>query len=281
MIPYDVVLPFWSDNAVKERWFAIPDDTTIHVNDELDWEFPIGTVLMKSFRLAGKLIETRLFIRHDDGGWGGYSFEWNDQETDAFLLPDGKTKQIQGQTWTFPSRGDCLTCHTPAAGDVLGLETLQMNRPMTYPSTGLTANQLATFEHIGLFSEALPAAPADLPLLTPPGDAGQPLEERARSYLHANCSHCHRPGNPIDVSINLLYDTPLDDRNICNVNPAAGDLGVSGARILLPGDPARSILSLRMHSLGSDRMPPIGRNIVDSTGTSLIDQWIQAGNSCP
>jgi hypothetical protein len=76
LIPYDINVPFWSDGALKERWLAIPDGTTVHIAPDGDWEFPVGSVFMKSFRIGGKLIETRLFLRHADGGWAGYSYEW-------------------------------------------------------------------------------------------------------------------------------------------------------------------------------------------------------------
>ena len=88
---------------------ALPDGGQIHVNDDGDWDLPIGTVLMKEFSLGGKRVETRLLVHHDDGDWAGYSYEWSDDQTDATLLPASKTKDLgNGQTWYFPSRTDCL-----------------------------------------------------------------------------------------------------------------------------------------------------------------------------
>ena len=83
LVPYTLNAPFWSDGADKQRWMALPDGTTIDVNGSDDFVFPIGTVLMKNFELGGQLIETRLFMRHTDGVWGGYTWEWNDLETAA------------------------------------------------------------------------------------------------------------------------------------------------------------------------------------------------------
>jgi uncharacterized repeat protein (TIGR03806 family) len=280
MIPYEVNVPFWSDGAEKERWLTVPDGQSIHVGDDGDWEFPAGTVFMKSFHLGGKLIETRLLMRHEDGDWAGYSYEWDDAESDATLLSGEKAKDFGGVTWTYPSRSQCLQCHTAAAGRVLGLETWQMNRSILYPATGRTANQLATFEHVGLFDVPLGAKPEDLPVLPDPADEKTPLEERARSYLHANCSHCHRPGGNARGDADLRFDTPFDEAGICNVGPSGEDLGVPGSRLLAPGDPALSILSLRMHAADSTRMPPLGRNVVDDAGAALIDAWIQSIASC-
>jgi uncharacterized repeat protein (TIGR03806 family) len=249
------------------------------VNAEGDWEFPVGTVLMKRFRLGGKLIETRLLMRHEDGEWAGYSYEWDAGGRDATLLLGEKTKAVGGVTWTYPSRSQCLQCHTQAAGRVLGPETWQMNRDAFYPSTGRTANQLLTFEHVGLFAEPLGAEPESLPALPDPWDAGEPLEERARSYLHANCSHCHRPGGTARGNADFRFDTPFAEMNICDVE-SDNDLGVAGARLLLPGDPSRSIISLRMHATDTNRMPPIGRNVVNEAGADLIDAWIESLASC-
>jgi uncharacterized repeat protein (TIGR03806 family) len=279
MIPYDLNVPFWSDGAEKDRWLMVPDGQSIHVGASGDWEFPVGTVFMKRFSLGGKIIETRLLMRHEDGEWAGYSYEWDAAETEATLLPGEKAKAIGGVTWTYPSRSQCLQCHTAAAGRVLGLETWQMNRSIRYPSTGRTANQLATFEHVGLFDAPLGADPEDLPVLPDPEDESESLEDRARSYLHANCSHCHRPGGNARGNADFRFDTPFEDMNVCEVE-SDNDLGVSGALLLVPGEPPMSIMSLRMHATDTNRMPPIGRNVVDEPNLDVIDAWIESLTSC-
>ena len=72
---------------------------TVDASD--DFVFPPGTVLAKHFRLGATLIETRLFMRHPDGGWAGYSYEWNVAQTDATLVTGGKVVDIGGQDWLF------------------------------------------------------------------------------------------------------------------------------------------------------------------------------------
>ncbi|RYE84197.1 MAG: hypothetical protein EOO75_18420, partial [Myxococcales bacterium] len=148
LIPYGVNAPFWSDGADKSRWLAIPDGTTIAVDaDSGDFDLPNGSVVVKEFQLDGKRIETRLMVRHDDGAWAGYSYEWNDAGTDATYVPGGKKKVIGDQTWLYPSSAQCLQCHTQAAGRTLGLEVAQLNGLLDYPG-GAYANQLATLEHL-------------------------------------------------------------------------------------------------------------------------------------
>jgi glucose/arabinose dehydrogenase len=160
LLPYDVNAPLWSDGAAKERYLGLPDGKQIRVKADGDWELPIGTVLMKTFYVGLRRVETRLFMRHPDGTWGGYSYEWDDDEADATLLPANKVRQVGPQTWYYPSRAQCLHCHTSAAGFSLGLETGQLNRDLYYAATKRTSNQLVTFEHIGLFEGPLPAQEA-------------------------------------------------------------------------------------------------------------------------
>ena len=107
LIPYTPNAAFWSDGAVKERWIGLPNGKNITVGADGDWDFPNGTVLMKNFRLDNRLIETRLFMRHPDGVWAGYSYEWNAQQTDATLVRGGKQVTVGGQTWIYPSEGQC------------------------------------------------------------------------------------------------------------------------------------------------------------------------------
>ena len=75
-------------------------------------------------------------MRHPDGIWAGYTYEWNDAQTEATRVTGGKTVTVGGQTWIFPSEAQCLQCHTAAAGRSLGLETAQLNGNFTYPRPG-------------------------------------------------------------------------------------------------------------------------------------------------
>lgn len=282
LVPFDVQAPLWSDGAVKERFIAIPDGTTITVNDaDGDFDFPNGTVLVKHFNVGGKRIETRLFIRHDDGGWNGYSYEWLDDESDAVLLPSGKTKVVGAQTWAYPSRSECVACHSEAAGRALGPELGQLNGDFVYASTNRESNQLKTLEHIGMFDKPL-GKPVDQLIAYPDpyGTAGS-AEQRARAYLHSNCSNCHRPKGGGRGNMDLRFGTALSATATCNVDPEAGDIGVTGAKLLVPGDPTKSLLSVRTHAPAANRMPPLGTSIVDAPGVKVLDDWITSVTACP
>jgi uncharacterized repeat protein (TIGR03806 family) len=280
LIPYSVNSPLWADRADKERYFAIPDGQTIAITADNDWDLPIGSVAMKTFSVAGKRVETRLFMRHDDGGWAGYTYEWNDAGTDAALLPAGKRKPLDGgATWTYPSRSQCIQCHSAAAGGTLGLETAQLNRDQTYGATHRISNQLATLDHIGMFSAPLAQAPADAPRLSEPGGT-DPIDARARSYLHANCAHCHRPDGGGQGTMDLRYTQSFADTVTCNAVATQGPVGAA-TDLIVPGAPELSILALRPQATDSKRMPPVGVSVTDPLGTQVIGDWIRSLTTCP
>jgi uncharacterized repeat protein (TIGR03806 family) len=280
LVPYEPAAPFWSDNATKERWLALPNSTSVGVGADGDFGFPNGTVLMKHFRLNGDLIETRLFMRHPDGDWAGYTYEWNAQRTDATLVQGGKTVAVGSQDWVFPSGNDCLTCHTAAAGSSLGLEAAQLNHDLLYAATGRTANQLRTLDAITMFTTPL-GEPAQQPVMPSPTDTTAPVAQRARAYLHTNCAHCHRTGGTTPSSIDLRYSTLLSSTNACGAMPQSGDLGIGAAgRIIAPGSSANSVLVARMNRRDANGMPPLASGISDAAGVTLVQQWIDGLASC-
>ena len=120
----------------KERWLGLPDGQNIGVPDDGDWQLPNGTVIVKHFRMGDRVAETRLFMRHPDGGWAGYTYQWNGAQTDATRVMGGGPSTVGNQTWAFPSEWQCMLCHTQAAGFILGLETAQQNGDHFYPQTG-------------------------------------------------------------------------------------------------------------------------------------------------
>lgn len=279
LIPYDVAAPFWSDGADKERWLAIPDGQVISVNVDGDFVFPTGTVLAKHFRLGGTLIETRLYMRHPDGVWAGYTYEWNATGTEAERVIGGKVASKSGQDWIYPAENECGSCHTPNAGSSLGLEVLQLNNDFTYAATGRTANQLATLDAIGLFASPF-GDPSVHPALSDPSDASATSEARARSYLHANCAQCHRPSGPTTVSLDLRAPTALSNTGICAA-PQAGDLGIAMPLIVAPGEPDRSVLVARVDTRNADAMPPLASGLVDTAAVAMLRDWVAGLATCP
>jgi uncharacterized repeat protein (TIGR03806 family) len=281
MIPYAINAPFWSDGAEKERWLALPNNQTVTVRADHDWDFPNRTVLMKNFRVGTRLIETRLLMRHSDGAWGGFTYEWNSQQSDATLVEGGAIRDIgNGQNWIFPSESQCLDCHTDAARRALGLETSQLNRTFAYSQTGRTANELATLSNIGVLSPQITNSAA-APVMPDPGDTTASLTNRARAYLHTNCSQCHRPNGPTPSAMDFRYTTALNSTNACNVAPEEGDLGIgANARLIAPGSAANSLVVQRTNRRDGSAMPPLGSNRVDTDGVALLTQWVNSLTGC-
>ncbi len=276
MIPYNVESQLWSDSATKERYLALPDNTKIDLASDGDFLFPVGSVLLKHFKLGDKYIETRLFAR-GQLGWQGFSYEWRDDQTDATLLADGKEKTIDTILWQYPSPAQCLVCHTQAANFSLGLETLQLNASMNY--SGISANQLDTLAHIQLFSSAMTTTQKAQKLF-PLDHPSASLAQRARSYLHSNCSGCHRPAGVSSVNLDLRFSSTLTAMNACDARPMVEDLGIANARLIAPGEPARSVLLARMKVRNGNQMPTLGTHLVDEAAVQVVSDWIASLSNC-
>ncbi len=250
---------------------------------------------MKTFELATneanlnvkRRLETRLLVRDTNGAVYGVTYKWRADNSEADLLPASlnepivisKTTGIRTQTWYYPSSSDCLVCHTPAANYVLGVNARQRNGNFTYPSTGQTDNQLRTLNRIGLFNPTFDeSAIAFYPRLSALTNTGVSLEERARSYLDANCAQCHRPGGS-GITFDGRYDTPLANQNLINAVPAKGDLGFDNARAVVSKGILRSVLYGRVNSTDpAIKMPSLARNLIDTNAVQLMGDWI---NSLP
>lgn len=313
LIPYSVNSPLWSDGAEKERFIALPGESQIEVDEVVyphgptyadpGWRFPDGAVLVKTFSLdmkAGdpstrKRLETRI-LQHrkmpgndDEYGaqyWFGYTYVWNEEQTDAELLgPEGLDREFTVEDpatsggsrtvqWRFPSRSECTLCHTMAAKYILGVTTLQMNKDHNYG--GVVANQLATLEHLGVFKEPLAERPEELPRLVDYRDESQDLHLRARSYMHSNCAHCHRIWGGGNAEFELQASIPLTDTKAVNTLPGQGTFGLADPRIIVPGDPGRSLILHRMELTGLGRMPHIASRMVDQQAADLLRDWIRS-----
>jgi hypothetical protein len=98
LIPYDLVVSFWSDGASKLRWISVPKEP-IGFAPTGEWTFPAGLVLVKTFELpvdaanpaAKRRLETRLLVRDSNGGVYGVDYKWRPDNSDADLLNSSLT----------------------------------------------------------------------------------------------------------------------------------------------------------------------------------------------
>lgn len=311
LIPYTVNAPLWSDGAEKTRFIAIPGEAPkIEITNNRGWNFPNETVLVKSFSLeltAGKpeskrWIETRLLTKQQNE-WIGYSYRWNDDQTDATLVTkEGLDVEFtiqsdlgpRQQTWHFPSRTECMVCHSRAAQFVLGLSTGQMNREFHDPAKASTVvgeqprrenatnaggatlrveNQLTMLQRLGLLNLEKPVDQLDR--LSNPYDEKETLEHRAKSYLHANCAICHVDAGGGNAQMQLEYSTPLDKMKLVDAIPVHDKFGLQEARLVAPGHPERSVLLHRIALRGRGQMPQLATSIVDRPAVLMLTEWIK------
>ncbi|MCZ6782651.1 MAG: right-handed parallel beta-helix repeat-containing protein [Proteobacteria bacterium] len=283
--PYDLTTPLFSDYADKDRTVFMPPGSAMSYSEDGVFEFPIGTIIAKTFRFEDHVVETRLLIHREDS-WEGLPYIWNEDTSQATLAvaggvargitftdPDGVVQTID---YRIPDMGQCGSCHFGAEGDVpIGPKARLLNRDFDYGAG--PENQLAHFADAGLLDGA-PADPGDaprLPFWDDPADGT--LEERARAYLESNCGHCHNPdGRAGFTSLLLVHDQPLDQLyGLCKRPIAAG----SGAGGLLwdidPGNPDESIMVFRMDSaVPAIMMPELSKSLAHRAGVELVSDWI-------
>ena len=309
LIPYQVNSPLWSDGAEKFRFIAMPGESPqIEIPEKRGWSFPNETVLVKSFSLemvegdvdSKRWVETR-FMTRQQNEWIGYSYRWNDDQSDASLVSregldveftittQAGTRQMP---WHYPSRAECMVCHSRASGFVLGLSTGQMNRDFEHspyhPQSGIgdqhekattleqtkpAENQLAMLERLGLIK--LPKPPEELEQLVNPYDPREKLEARAKSYLHSNCAICHVDAGGGNSQIQLEYAVELDKMKLIDALPVHDKFGLDEARLVSPGHPERSVLLHRMSKRGRGQMPQLATTLVDHAAVEMMTQWIR------
>ncbi len=294
VIPYDLNTPLFSDYATKRRFVWMPAGTSAQYRRADAFEFPVGTILSKSFSYPDaakggkqKLIETRLLVRTSTG-WFGLPYVWNASQTEATLEMAADPVRVSyrhpsGQTFTFdytiPNANQCKGCHDKAKITVpLGPKARNLNRDLVY-ATG-RSNQLAYWTQIGYLKGA--PAPEQTPRAAVWNDPAEPLEARAQTYLDVNCAHCHNPQGPANTSGLYLTFGQTDPMRLgfhkvpVSAGKASGDLFYD----VVAGHPEQSILVHRMESTEPKiLMPELGRSLVHQEGVELIREWVRSHRS--
>lgn len=287
IVPYDLNVPFWSDNARKTRWFSVPNtNLTIGFVRESNWSFPTGTVWIKHFELeltngvpeSARRLETRFIVRNTNGIYGA-TYRWGSSLTNATLAPEEGLDEtfvvndgglIRTQVWHYPSRAECLACHTFAGGLALGFNTPQLNRDFDYG--GIIDNQIRALNHAGYFNTNVTGLHT-LRALAHATNHSYSLEYRARSYLAANCAQCHQPSGSALGSWDARIFTPLSAANLVN-GPLINSGGNAANRVIKPGSVSESMLLSRLSTLDSGRMPPLDTTVLDTEAIGLVSAWI-------
>jgi len=274
LVPFTVNMPLWSDGADKDRAFALPFGDMITAQEDGTLALPTGSLVLKTFRRAGLPLETRILANHEGIGWRGYSYAWREDGTDAELLETGERRTIHGESWQYPSRGQCFTCHSDAAG-VRGLELSQLERNTAYGDPPVLASQLGSLRGSGVLDDHGVSA-------TPYPDSSRTSSVSAwsRAYLDVNCAGCHRPMGPGGVAFDLRAEATPDA--FCDLPASIYVPGMNtDLKIVAPGAPERSALLQRMESTDPQRrMPPLASHLVDAAAVAVIRTWIAGMKSC-
>lgn len=292
VIPYDLITTLFTDYTSKYRFVRVPEGKKITYTSSGVLEFPVGSMLIKTFAYLNdmrdpskgeRLLETRVeFLKKS--GWYGYSYIWNEEQTDATLSLGGGELEVSwvhsdGQPRStrhlVPNANQCISCHSHHGKYVpIGPTAANMNR--IYHFAQGEENQLTYLKRNKLIEKTpKPEAVKKLAAFDNPHSGS--VEQRVRAYLSVNCAHCHSPGgNARTTGLDLrITQTDPEKIGIWKIPVAAGR-GSGGHRYdIVPGAPEKSILMHRIQSSDlAARMPNIGNRIVHQEAVDLIQKWI-------
>ena len=279
MVAYEVNSPLWSDGADKFRWFLLPPGGRIGYRADGAWNFPVGTLFIKHFDLVSpesrRRLETRVLVVEAPSttaaSIAGATYVWNAARTDAARVDATEVMTVPDRdghplAWGFPGRQDCAQCHTALNGGVIGLTSAQLRR------TVAGSDQIERLRETGHF--VAPPTDAQLSAIIPLADLHDgkaSIDDRARSYLASNCSHCHLPGGT-PAQFDARFIRTLGEAGLVNAIPVRPDAGMP---LLTPGRPELSLLYKRIASTTpGERMPPLASNVVDAQAMALLREWI-------
>jgi uncharacterized repeat protein (TIGR03806 family) len=278
--------PFY-DYAHSRRFIKLPPGQAAQYQAKGNLKFPLGTLVAQSLGYPTsttpdapiRWVETRVLALTSQG-WLAIPFVWNVEQTAAEQEVVGERVSLADlvkagvrapATHIVPNFNDCKRCHKVANRvQPLALDTAQLNVQRAGKS------QLAHWASTGMLT-GLPSG-SPLPQLVDWREAsGVPVADRARSWLHANCAHCHQPRGAARNS-GLYLGAEVAEPALYGVlkSPIAAGRGSGGHRYdITPGRPGDSILVHRIQSTEPGvMMPEYGRTLVHQEGVDLIRAWI-------
>lgn len=257
-------IALWSDGADKSRIMRIPPGTSIDTTDMDNWVFPVGMKIWKEFKINGKKVETRLLEKRPDKSWLMVAFQWNQEQSDAFPVPDG-VSDANGTRHDIPPTAQCWACHGRSADASIGVSALMLARANPW---GVTLSDL-------VWEGKLTKNP-ERPIRFP----GNPSTSKALAYLQSNCSSCHRGATApegLDLSTSVLDQAPEDTAVYRTaVNRALTGWAEHGLTLrVASGSPEASGVIARMSTRKpGDQMPVIATKVIDPSGIAIIREWI-------
>ncbi len=286
VIPYKPISTLFTDYAKKKRFVWMPSDVQAqYIADDLHIDFPVGTILIKTFYYDNvqpdnqtRIIETRLMLKKEDD-WYFADYIWNDDQSEATFSLEGSFTNVdflengvaKSTEYRVPSEVECATCHKNQNKSVpIGVKPQNLNGSFEYEDG--TQNQLQKLIDQGYLENDLPAT---INTVVNWKDESQPIDIRVRSYIDVNCAHCHTEFAYCDYRpVRFGYGETDDETNlgVC-VDPDTQLPGLT--KIVAPSLKERSVMYFRINTAAEElRMPLLGRNIIHEEAVELIGEWI-------
>ena len=313
VLPFEPASALFTDYAKKKRFVWMPKGTKATYNtDGKVLELPIGAALIKTFYYdnvqnvtplgASRLIETRVMIRKATG-WIFANYVWNTEQTEAVFDLVGSFTNISWKDennvvkttdYRIPSDVQCIICHkTQQVVDInvitaftpIGIKPQNLNFNYNYGTE--TKNQLTKWIELGYLEDNI-NLPSAANTTVDYRDTSKSLDLRARSYVDANCAHCHMDDRHCDYRpMRFAFADSGNENGYTNMGACVPTSDMQGFpealnTIVSPGNIDRSMLYYRLNTTNETyRMPLHGRTIIHEEGIQLIEQWINALPRCP
>lgn len=278
--PFEPVYPLWTDAADKHRWVFLPKGTKIDASDPNAWVFPTGTRLWKEFRnpAGTHKVETRVFIKLDEGDWSYATYLWDDAQKRATRHDAGAELMVDGQPYGLPSHDQCLECHVGRHERVMGFDAVTLG--MMGQHEGLTLDDLVSDKRLKNF---------DGETHYQIGPDPETAEAKALGWMHNNCGvSCHN-ANPNSKAYSTKMRLRLDPEQLdgrptdefdavaTTVDQDAFTLQWQGQKRITAGKPDESLLYKLITSRGNpkEQMPPLGTYITDDEYVAFVKEWIE------
>ena len=75
--------------------------------------------------------------------------------------------------------------------------------------------------------------------------------------------------------------SPLELMDLVDVTPTKGGFDLGDPKLIVPGDPYRSILYYRSATSEVGHMPMLGSKTIDENGVRLVHDWIESLGPIP
>jgi uncharacterized repeat protein (TIGR03806 family) len=249
VVPYDLATPLFTDYAGKLRAIYVPKGTPATYDSTGTFEFPVGTIISKTFyyavpagtgRMDGtvlptagsnaqsgangldltrvRLLETRILARRANG-WVALPYVWNNSQTDAVLMRTGTLVPLKLQNanattedvaYAVPNTNQCASCHTPNHASRQIAPIGPKARHLNISFPYVDGPENQLTHWQRIGLLAGAPQPDEAPRNADFRDTAAPLAARARAYLDINCGHCHNAAG-LARTTGLYLDASVTD----------------------------------------------------------------------